>query len=361
MTTTVTADAGIVELMGVADADVDIEWLKQALRNAMMLELATIPPYSCGLWSIMDPKRDAVVHETIRDIIFDEMTHFGLVGNMLTAIGGEPVLTDPAVLPEYPGGLPGGVRPGLEVRLSGLTRSALDMYSAIEEPEQPLAKMDTSPSIGAFYRKVKQGFAAVKPKLSTDRQIDQRLSKHGSGKGIFPMKNLTEVQSALEVIMEQGEGTTTSPDQPTVKGDLAHYYAFRQLYHGRALEQDSSGKWGYTGEVIPMPAVYAAAEVPAGGWSHDQMNNPTGRPVSALLDAFNDSFSDMLSQLEFAWRTEDPAPRKTMVDAAIGHMSEMRKWGRLIVQIPLPDGSGWHYCPEFLLSRIDVPGARLAD
>ncbi|PPK67469.1 ferritin-like protein [Actinokineospora auranticolor] len=359
MTTTVSTGAPIVELMGVADADVDVAWLRKALQHAMVLELATIPPYSCGLWSIMDPPRAALVHGTILEVIFDEMAHFGLVGNMLSAVGGTPRLTDPAALPQYPGALPGGVRPELEVRLSGLTRAALDMYSAIEEPEEPLASLDESyTSIGAFYRKIGRAFDVVKPALTTARQIEHPLAKRGSRITVLP--DLAAVQAALELITEQGEGTSASPG--SLEGGLAHYYSFRQLYHGRALSKDNDGTWSYTGDQIVLPTVYAAAEVPAGGWTNDPVNDPTGRPVSALLDAFNDSYSDMLSQLEFAWRTDDPAPRKTMVDAAIGHMAELRKWGRLIVQIPLPDGSGWHYCPEFLLTRADTtPPPRAGD
>ncbi|MGI5359078.1 ferritin-like domain-containing protein [Streptomyces sp. CA-252508] len=44
----------IVELMRTPAAEHDELWLKKALQHAILLELATLPPYLCGLWSIED-------------------------------------------------------------------------------------------------------------------------------------------------------------------------------------------------------------------------------------------------------------------------------------------------------------------
>ncbi|MFB9429333.1 ferritin-like domain-containing protein [Streptoalloteichus tenebrarius] len=354
-------NAAIVQLMAVPDENVDLDWLRQALQNALFLELATIPPYACGLWSIMSPEADSAVHRTIREIIFDEMSHLGLVGNMLSAIGGAPVLSDPARLPHYPGPLPGGVRPEVEVRLTGLTRSALDMYSEIEKPDQPLARGEDHTSIGAFYRRIRKAFEDLAPPLDTRRQIEQAMPRHGPGNDIVAMRDHGTVLTSIDVITEQGEGTHTSPSSPqwTPEGDLSHYYAFRELYHGRRLV-NVDGRWVFAGDPVSLPRAHAVGEVPAGGWAADPVNNPTGRPVAMALDAFNAAYSSMLLSLEQAWRTEDGGRRAQHVRDAIRSMGEMRSWGRLVMQVPLPDGSGWHYCPEFRPPLPGLPGPRTA-
>jgi hypothetical protein len=58
--------------------------LQDALQTAMQLEFATIPPYLCAQWSInSDPSG---VGAMIQNIVIQEMSHFALAGNMLTAI-----------------------------------------------------------------------------------------------------------------------------------------------------------------------------------------------------------------------------------------------------------------------------------
>jgi hypothetical protein len=359
--TTGTADqsAAIVALMSIPDEDKDIEWLKQALQHAMILELATIPPYSCGLWSIEDQGEE--VAKTIKEIIFDEMSHFGLVGNMLSAIGGTPILTGD-VLPHFPGPLPGGVRPELTVHLAGLNRFTLEMYSAIEAPDEPLARFAadaTYTSIGAFYAKIDDVFKQKNPTLDPKRlQITSSMSSHGPGNAIVRMEDLTIVETSLKIIMEQGEGTSASPvnswsDVPVnplvdvgekdEEKELAHYYAFREMYRGHKLIQGADGKWSFTGDRITLPQTYAVAEVPAGGWNRNQLDDE----VRTLLEEFNNEYSGMLHAFEEAWST-DPAS----LGKAIGHMGNMREKAREIMQKPLPGDTGWRYCPEFLYEGV---------
>nr|WP_257789459.1 ferritin-like protein [Streptomyces gilvosporeus] len=161
----------------------------------MMLELSTIPPYANALWSISNPTTgdETSVYHSIREIIFDEMTHFGLVCNMLTSLGGEVKLTDPATVPKYPGKLPGGVRPSLDVYLSWLSRESAELFAKIEEPEDPLAYRGDGTSIGAFYDRISAVFPRFADKLTGDRQVTFPLGKrHGVGNDIIPMKSLTD-------------------------------------------------------------------------------------------------------------------------------------------------------------------------
>ena len=62
--------------------------LQDVLQTAMQLEFSTIPPYLCAQWSInSDPNG---VADMIGEIAVQEMYHFALEDNMLTAIGGVP-------------------------------------------------------------------------------------------------------------------------------------------------------------------------------------------------------------------------------------------------------------------------------
>jgi hypothetical protein len=60
--------------------------LKQGLQAAIELELATLPPYLCGLWSIKS--QDGPAFNLIESVALEEMLHMGLSCNMLVGIGG---------------------------------------------------------------------------------------------------------------------------------------------------------------------------------------------------------------------------------------------------------------------------------
>src|SRR5689334_8657050 len=85
-----------------------LDWLKKSLQAAIELELATMPPYLCGYWSIAENgKGNAEGADLMRSVFMEEMLHLGLAGNMLKAVGGEPKII--RALHDYPGRLPGGV------------------------------------------------------------------------------------------------------------------------------------------------------------------------------------------------------------------------------------------------------------
>jgi hypothetical protein len=50
----------------------DAAWLRESLQQAVLLELATLPPYLCGLWSIEDPIGDEGVFDPRRVIVLDQ-------------------------------------------------------------------------------------------------------------------------------------------------------------------------------------------------------------------------------------------------------------------------------------------------
>ncbi|MDQ0847391.1 hypothetical protein QFZ68_007154 [Streptomyces sp. V1I6] len=340
----------IVELMAVPDEEHDELWLKNALQQATMLELATLPPYLCGLWSIDDSSRNSDVFTTIHEIVFDEMSHMGLVCNMLTTIGGIPRVADERLVPKYPGPLPGGVRPELSVSLTGLTKQSLDMYSQIEKPDDPVVEdREVHTSIGAFYTAILEAFRNHQNLISGTRQVTRRMSSHGKGNDVVALRSFDDVEAAIKIIKEQGEGTAASPENPFPghPGELAHFYSFREIFHGRKLIVVSKDpkKFDFQGAEIPMPRTFPMGTVPRGGWAEGGL--PVSSEVRKLLDTFNDHYSSLLRFLEQAWQAEQASTAGQLLNKAVGEMRELQEPAQQLMQIPLPDGSGKTYGPEF--------------
>ncbi|MET8625988.1 ferritin-like protein [Kitasatospora sp. NPDC004669] len=337
------AGDGIVQLMSMAEADWTEQELKDALQHAILLELATIPPYATALWSITDPDNSKPVRQTIHDIILDEMAHFGLVCNMLTSIGGTVVVTDPAAVPKYPGDLPGGVNPGLEVYLSGLTRDSAKLFSDIEKPENPLAFAVDGNTIGAFYQRIANVFPQYAHLLTGQKQVTTSIGS----RDIYPMNTIDDVLKAIHVIQTQGEGTTASPEDPfpNIPGELAHYYAFKEVAVGKKLVfNDGSQKWEFTGPDVPLPDTFPVARVPQGGWPRTGGPNSPDQNTAGHLNTFNQQYSDMLRALEHAWNVDASA-----IGTAIGLMFQMRGTAQQIVSVKLSDEPRFTYGPEWLL------------
>ncbi|MET7636371.1 ferritin-like protein [Streptomyces sp. NPDC005078] len=341
----------IVELMEKPAEEHDEQWLNDSLQQAIMLELATLPPYLCGLWSIESPQ-DEIVLTTIQEIVFDEMSHLGLACNMLTTIGGTPRLADERLVPKYPGPLPGGVRPGLSVSLSGLSQRSLDMYSQIEKPDDPFVESttNTATSIGAFYTAILEAFKSHRSLIKGTRQVARDMSSHGKGNSVVALGSFEEVEQAIMIIKEQGEGTSVSPENPFPgePGELAHFYAFREIFHGRKLIKISERpkEFDFRGAEIHMPKTLPMGTVPKGGWAQGPLGVPAG-PTRELLDTFNQHYSSLLRFLEQAWQADQPSKAAELLGKAVGEMFSLQQPARDLMKIPLPDGSGLTYGPEF--------------
>ena len=318
----------VSELLAVEERDLD--WLTTSLQLAAELELSTIPPYFCGVASIKDQTTPAFT--LVRSVFLEEMLHLGLVCNMLTTIGATPELPAPV----FPGPLPGGVRPGLSVYLSGLTMDYVtDVYMQIEYPEDgPLTGDSSTPTIGSFYDAIAAAFQELQPTITGQRQLTATIN----GEPLYAINSLADVQRAIAEIKEQGEGTSLSPDAVDFGGELAHYYRFGEIANGACLVQ-ADGKWTYTGDPVPFPECWPMAPVPAGGW-------PSPAPdVRALLDTFDTAYGSILTGLRDAWAT---GSNDTLGDA-IDTMFALPKPATALMQVPLPDGSG-NYGPDFVVA-----------
>jgi rubrerythrin len=318
----------VARLMSVPETGRSVDWLRSALQIAVELELSTIPPYLCGWWSITD--RSSQAARLIRRIIDDEMYHLGVVCNLLVAVGGQPRIREAA--PNYPGPLPGGVRDGETVYLSGLTKSLVHMMMSIEAPEEPLALSDSAThSVGDFYAAMLDGFRTVAPQLSARGQLTARIGSDD----LHPVETLLDAERSIDIIREQGEGTSSSPADSFTDDHPAHYYAFAEIYHGRQLRQTADG-WTFTGAPVPLPHARPMARVPAGGWSRPSA------PVQRLLDRFDNTYTAVLNSLDAAWA--DGGPRA--LGAAIHAMRALEEPAVRLMETKIP-GTRSTYGPQF--------------
>jgi hypothetical protein len=254
--------------------------LQDALQIATQLEFSTIPPYLCAQWSInSDPSG---VADMIESIVVQEMYHFALAGNILTAIGGVPSIANASFIPRYPTNvLPGGIPQKLAVDLKPLTPEQAQVFMQIEYPEFPPVALAAGPAtIGAFYDTIADGFSTVHPAINPNAfAINSGEAK--------PIKSTTDALAAISLIKGEGEGTSGSPDQPPPGNTtFAHYYVFKEIFTQKALVQDASGHWSFTGAAIQFPTTF-------------DFQQSTATPSPSL--AFNQALSQLLIGLQSSW------------------------------------------------------------
>ncbi len=322
----------IPELMKVEPSLRGEQWLCTALQSAIELEFATIPTYLCGMWSIIDGNHPVTGY--LQSIVLQEMAHMGLACNLLTTLGCTPNIK--GRIPQYPGHLPGEVRPELEVWLAGFSRAMVrGVYMEIEFPEAgPIAFVaaraaaQTYPTIGDFYDAILNALACLPASAYTG---ERQLSVPGLGRlqGVFPIKCYADAKQAIVIIKHQGEGTRKSPSPDDNSNDRAHYYRFAEIYHGHQLIQKDD-RWVFEGPVVPLPAAYPMAEVPLAGYG-DRTKD------------FNTKFTMVVDALQATWERPDGQP---CFKKATKAMKVLRTAALNLMKQELPDGSG-NYGPDF--------------
>jgi hypothetical protein len=275
--------------------------LRHKLQTAIELEHSTIPPYLYALYSIKTGG-NLEVASLIRSIVIQEMLHMALDCNVLNAIGGSPKIDDPRFIPSYPGHLPGSVEDSLIVPLTPLSKQLVhDVFMVIEEPERTDDGTDPPPdgvTIGQFYQHIKDEIIALGQtgNIFTGKHSRQLVT------GFPELQNQGVVDqasalAAIDLIIAQGEGSSTSPLDPEC--ELAHYYKYAEIYHGRKLipNPDPSGcattPWVFKGHPIAFdPAgVYPVISNPDARSYDDQPR------LRELNHAFNSAYSDLLRKL----------------------------------------------------------------
>ncbi|MFS8974124.1 ferritin-like protein [Cupriavidus necator] len=317
------------------------------LNQAIELEHATIPLYLYAMYSL-DPTRNKAISDILFSVVMEEMLHMTLASNVLNALGGTPAIGGQYFVPTYPGPLPGGVEHGLTCNLAPFSPAQLDTFLDIEQPEDPLNfptaqafALDTSITIGEFYDAISTAIgvlgdgAFVNPPRN---QVGPNLMQEA-----VIVHNVATAQQAIRTIVEQGEGTSTSPEE--VVGDgFAHYYRFMQIKNGRTLVKNPSGNpaYSYSGEPISFDpsGVYAVPTNPK------LANYPPGSAQRLASNNFNYTYTSLLSALNTLF---NGTATSAQLNIAIGLMMSLKGQAKAMMSgIPNPavlTGPSFEYQP----------------
>jgi hypothetical protein len=310
--------------------------LPDALQTAVRLEHSTIPPYLYALYSL-DPSQNAEIADLVRSVVVEEMTHMALACNILNAIGGSPVIDDPQFVPSYPHALPGAVESQLVVPLKPFSIDLVqDVFMVIEEPEHPLefpaAAAAPQLTIGEFYAAIRAQLPAADFSHPSSPQVTHPLMPE-----LVAVTDATSAQHAIDVIVEQGEGTTTSPLD--LEGDeLAHYYRFAEIFHGHQLVKNPHAgpdtppdqQYAYDGPPITLHAAGVRPLVV----NPTSASYPVGSAARNLSDSFNYAYTGVLKSLHATFNGQ-----ADQLDAAIGLMESCKEQAIALTAVDLGDGT----------------------
>ncbi|MCE7001105.1 ferritin-like protein [Saccharothrix sp. S26] len=264
------------------------------LYDAARLELSTIPLYLYAAYSIETENvsqwsAGPGAFRLIKSIVIEEMLHLSLVRNLIVAIGyGDRVeFRNKEFVPAFPSPMLHRV-PELELKLAPLTTDLVrDVFMPLELPEKKDAppESDEYQTIGQFYKAIFDGFQwlcgvgedgrdgpdpAKEKELFRHNRLDLQYTNtywnEGGGGAPVLVHDLTSALTAINVIVEQGEGM--DPDQQEVpidpedpKQDLAtglfeapHYVKFKRIADG----------WEPIGTVYPVPENPRVSQFPEG-------------------------------------------------------------------------------------------------
>lgn len=321
------------------------EELYEYLQKAVELEHSTVPPYLTAMFSLK-PGINDVISGMIRDIVVQEMLHMTIAGNVLVAIGGHPKISARGFVPEYPGPLPmhiGG--PKFTVGIAPFSKALVkDTFMVIEEPEDPIPIHELNAArdvpdydtIGAFYQALQEkirelGDGIFLPALS--RQVlNGRWFKPNL---LFAITDVASAVRALEIIIVEGEGTSTVPYQSP--HDLAHYYRFDEIYRGRRIVKTDTG-FAFGQEVIPFDEEGIHPLKP----NCKIADFRVGTQAHTRITQFNQSYNSLLNTLHKCFNGE---PQR--LDAAIGLMYTLKMEAVALMETPIEGSGGQTVGPSY--------------
>lgn len=316
-------DASIIKKIESATSTLD---LGEFLQKAIELEHSTIPPYLTAMYSLM-PESNLEIKEILYSIAREEMLHFTIACNILNAIGGSPTIYTPSFIPNYPSTLPLNINNSIEVGLERISKTQIkEIFMEIEEPEEPLVfpqifRADVTPAfatIGQFYNAIQKKIDELELEdMPGDKNLQVTSTFYGSDL-LFPIIKKKDAISAINIIVEQGEGTKTEP--LSKDGEIAHYYRFNEIYIGKRLKKDNSVPEGYSysgdslvldeDKVYPILPNTKVAELPIDSEQRKQaelFNNTYSIILKKLHECFNGNPNGINNAIMEMYRLSDVA------------------------------------------------------
>lgn len=279
------------------------EAVRTALQSAIELEHSTIPLYLYAQFSLRAGTNRQIA-AILKSVVVEEMLHMVLAANVLNALGGSPAICTKEFIPVFPGRLPGGVEEQLTLHLRAFSFDQLRAFIDLEEPRDPLnvhaGSIDDVPTttIGEFYTAIASAVAALGNDAfvgAPERQVGPDLMF-----GSISVGDVDSALRALDTIIEQGEGTGTSPEEvdgPDGVDDYAHYYRLTQIREGHTLVRtsgdDEAPQYAFAGDEIVFDP-NGVAELPEDPSAQDY---PADSPERLAMDTFNFTYTTLLTQL----------------------------------------------------------------
>jgi hypothetical protein len=282
----------------------------------------------------------------------EEMLHWAMVQNLLTAVGSAPYVSRPH-MPHQARGYP----PGVQVRLLPFGEAALEHFVYLERPEgmegadaegfrpagPPLAPVRLGEiiprgqdfaTVGHLYRSIERGLAYLADRLGEDRLFIgpafQQADETAFGwPDLRPITGLAGAGRAIERIVEQGEGA---------RGDWAdaHYGRFLAVLDDyRAMRREDPA-------FEPAHPVVAAAVRGVEGFEPDvYISDPATGGCSDLFNAVYEVLLQMIARY-FAFGHETPGQRRVLARTAVDLMfGAIKPLGLLLAALPVgPDHPG---------------------
>jgi hypothetical protein len=264
------------------------------LQLGLAVELAVLPPYLYALWSIK-PKTEGAsaaaveAAATIRAVVYEEMLHAALVGNVLNAILETPDLARHRM--RYPAPLPGHTaKPpaGYIVSLAPLSADTAATFLRIENPDwgKPPTVDGGWRTIADLYEKVIEALRSRNEPFEPRRQLAPEANP-GPGR-LIEVHDLDSALSAIQIVIDQGEGHKPTVKRGPLSGDdddheMAHFEQFQAV--AANLDQ---------GLIDPARDIYPVIENPtAAAYSPEQQqaNAEFNSLYTGLLDSLQAMFA----------------------------------------------------------------------
>jgi Ferritin-like len=341
--------------------------LHEYLYSAMQLEHATIPPYLTALYSLHPGSNPDAAH-VLRVVAVEEMLHLTLVANLLNAVGGEPDLTRPDFVPDYPTALPDG-ETDFTVSRQAFHRECVETFLKIERPGEaprddkrlvsraapghgtPAKHVYRFYSIGEFYEEVRRGIDRLYKEKGdalfsgpVERQVTPEYYYSGGGE-LIPVTDIDSARAAIRLISEQGEGLRGGIYN--AEHELSHYYRFEQLLLGRFYEKDDEpGKPTGPPLHVDWAAVYPLKK------NAKLEDFPEQSELRAAAERFNQRYADFLALLTAAFNGS-PA---LLVDA-VAEMLRLRDGMLQLIRNTIPGEAGVNGAPTYQVAGLAARAA----
>jgi hypothetical protein len=343
------------ELLDRLTAPATAQDLWPALQQAIELEHATIPVYLYAKYSL-DPAKNGDISGIVDSVVLEEMLHMTLAANVLNALGGAPAIGQPGFIPTYPGPLPGGVESGLIVNLAPYSPAQLQTFLDIEEPEDPLnfpvervaaAGGAQAITIGEFYTAISKAIGLLgdgafvnPPRNQVGPDIVQESPVMQNA---VVVTNVATAQQAIQIIIDQGEGTGKSPDEIVGTFGVAHYYRYLQIQKGKKLVPvPPDNHFAYAGAPITFDptGVFAVPTNPTSA------GYPAGSAQRFACDNFNYTYTSLLLTLHALFNGQNS---QAQFNTIIGLMMSLKGQAKaMMTGIPNPaviTGPSFEYQP----------------